>query len=163
MSYYRHPYVGEGADGARRSAQIDREEAATLDAHDPRRATLLESAARWEQQAEAIERQRAWTPPPPRPQPSGGRMTASMLGGGLLGVFAGLLVPYLPGFLVTVFTGETVGFSPVLVLLGWVVCVPLGGVLGSLWGLHRARRRPRPPIDMQQRPNQVIRPRRPGE
>jgi hypothetical protein len=28
VSYYRHPYVGEGADGARRSAQIDREEAA---------------------------------------------------------------------------------------------------------------------------------------
>jgi hypothetical protein len=57
MSYYRHPYVGDGADGARRSAQIDRKEAATLDAEDPRRATLLESAARWEQQAEAIERQ----------------------------------------------------------------------------------------------------------
>jgi hypothetical protein len=163
LSYYRHPYVGEGADGARRSAQIDRGEAATLDTDDPRRATLLESAARWEQQAEAIERQRAWTPPAPRPQPSGGRITASMLGWALLGVFLGLLFPFLPGFLYTVFTGAHGGFSAALTLVLWVVCVPLGGVLGSLWGLHRARRRPRRPIDIQQRPNQVIRRRRPGE
>lgn len=44
----RTPYVGEGADGARRSAQIDREEAAGLDRGDPRRERLLESAQRWE-------------------------------------------------------------------------------------------------------------------
>jgi predicted lipid-binding transport protein (Tim44 family) len=160
VSYYRHPYVGEGADGARRSAQIDREEADGLDADDQRRATLLESAARWEEQAEAIERQRAWTPPPPRPQPSGGRITAFMLGGALLGVLVGWL---LPGFLVAVVSGGHVGAATALMLAGWLVCVPLGGILGSLWGLHQARRRPRPPVDLQQRPNQVIRRRRPGE
>jgi hypothetical protein len=159
VSYYRHPYVGEGADGARRSAQIDREEADGLAADDPRRAGLLESAARWEQQADAIERQRAWQQPAPRPQPSGGRMTASMLGGALLGVLMGLLLPGI----VFAFTGEHVGAATVLTVMGWVVFVPLGGVLGSLWGLHRSRRRPRPPIDMQRRPNQVIRRRRPEE
>jgi hypothetical protein len=51
----RWPYVGEGADGARRSAQIDREEADTLDSSDPRRDELLLSAAAWELQAEREE------------------------------------------------------------------------------------------------------------
>lgn len=47
----RHPYVGEGADGCQRSAQIDREEAQTLDRANPRVELLEASAARWELQA----------------------------------------------------------------------------------------------------------------
>jgi hypothetical protein len=47
----RWPYVGEGADGCEQSAQIDREEAATLWVGHPRRETLAASAARWELQA----------------------------------------------------------------------------------------------------------------
>lgn len=50
----RRPYVGEGADGCRRSARIDREEADVAGDED-RRATLLESAERWEAQALEIE------------------------------------------------------------------------------------------------------------
>lgn len=48
----RTPYLGEGYDGARRSAQIDREEADGLDIEDPRHSELLDSAQRWEAQAE---------------------------------------------------------------------------------------------------------------
>ena len=50
----REPYVGEGADGARRSAQIDLEECDTLppgELHDLR----LLSAERWQMQAEELE------------------------------------------------------------------------------------------------------------
>lgn len=46
----RTPYVGEGRDGAERSAQIDREEADSLD-EGPRRDAVLTSAARWDAQA----------------------------------------------------------------------------------------------------------------
>jgi len=42
----REPYVGEGADGARRSAQIDLEEADCLPPGEVRDAALL-SAERW--------------------------------------------------------------------------------------------------------------------
>lgn len=52
---WREPYVGVGVDGARRSAEIDRSEADTLDRDSPRWATLLESSARWERQAEEME------------------------------------------------------------------------------------------------------------
>jgi hypothetical protein len=53
----REPYVGEGADGARRSAQMDREEAATLpEANMGRRTRLLISADRWEWQAARLEK-----------------------------------------------------------------------------------------------------------
>jgi hypothetical protein len=48
----RIPYVGEGSDGCRRSAQIDREESHTLDRSDLRRDHLLASAERWERQVE---------------------------------------------------------------------------------------------------------------
>jgi hypothetical protein len=51
----RDPYIGEGAEGARQSAVIDREEADTLDRSDPRRDTLLFSAIAWETQAEELE------------------------------------------------------------------------------------------------------------
>ena len=51
----RRPYVGAGADGALRSAQIDREEADVLEPDDPRREALLESARRWEGEADWIE------------------------------------------------------------------------------------------------------------
>lgn len=49
----REPYVGDGSDGCLRSAQIDREEADTLDTdlHADRIVELLESAIRWEAQA----------------------------------------------------------------------------------------------------------------
>jgi hypothetical protein len=50
----RDPYVGEGVDGALRSATIDRDELDTLDLGDPRRATLLDSIARWERQAKEV-------------------------------------------------------------------------------------------------------------
>lgn len=53
---WRNPYVGSGADGARRSAQIDREELALLSRDDPRRETLEASIERWERQAEDDER-----------------------------------------------------------------------------------------------------------
>jgi hypothetical protein len=52
----RAPYVGEGIDGAIRSAQIDREEAGGLVQGDPRRHELLVSADLWMRQAEALER-----------------------------------------------------------------------------------------------------------
>lgn len=50
----RHPYVGAGEDGARRSAQIDREEADTLSWSDPRHDELIASAERWEDQAHRL-------------------------------------------------------------------------------------------------------------
>jgi hypothetical protein len=57
----RQPYVTDYprtrwglADACRRSAQIDREEAHTLDAADPRQQTLADSAAAWERQAARI-------------------------------------------------------------------------------------------------------------
>lgn len=62
---HRAPYVGHGAAGARRSAQIDRDEAATLPTgpHQPgystsseaRKASLLASADAWEAQARRLE------------------------------------------------------------------------------------------------------------
>lgn len=62
----RRPYVGSGIDGARRSAQIDREEA-DVETNDERRALLLESARQWEEQADRIARhfREASTPPAP--------------------------------------------------------------------------------------------------
>lgn len=50
----RNPYVGEGADGARRSAAIDRSEADGLDPG-PYRDAVLASAARWEDHAAELE------------------------------------------------------------------------------------------------------------
>ena len=50
----REPYVGEGADGARRSAQIDLEEADCLPVGEQRDHCLL-SAERWILQAEYLE------------------------------------------------------------------------------------------------------------
>jgi hypothetical protein len=49
------PYVGQGVDGCHRSAQIDREEADTLDVLDVRREQLYASADAWERQAEQLE------------------------------------------------------------------------------------------------------------
>ena len=54
---WRSPYVGDGADGARRSATIDRDELDTLDRDDPRYDTIAESAERWDAQAKALERE----------------------------------------------------------------------------------------------------------
>lgn len=50
----RRPYVGEGADGCRRSAQIDLEEADCLDPGERKDQCLL-SAERWMLQAEHLE------------------------------------------------------------------------------------------------------------
>lgn len=58
MNGWRRPYVGSGADGARRSAEIDREERDLLDRDDPRRESLTDSVERWERQARE-EEQRA--------------------------------------------------------------------------------------------------------
>lgn len=65
MTEHRTPYVGEGADGARRSAQIDQEELDTLpdfldgeaytDAVAQRRAALANSRHRWLEQARDLE------------------------------------------------------------------------------------------------------------
>lgn len=51
----RRPYVGQGVDGARRSARVDHEEADTLPAGEDRDRCLL-SAERWGRQAEHLER-----------------------------------------------------------------------------------------------------------
>lgn len=53
---WRVPYVGVGAEGARRSAQIDRDELASLALDDPRYPGVEASAARWDRQAQEIER-----------------------------------------------------------------------------------------------------------
>lgn len=45
------PYVGEGADGCERSAQIVRDELATLPAGDARRGELEEQAQAWDERA----------------------------------------------------------------------------------------------------------------
>jgi hypothetical protein len=55
MTARRDPYVGAGADGCRRSAQVDLEEADTLDELNPRREVLAASARAWELQAELEE------------------------------------------------------------------------------------------------------------
>ena len=55
MSDLRIPYVGEGADGARRSAAIDLSEADGYDATDPRRDERLLSALAWQLQADLLE------------------------------------------------------------------------------------------------------------
>jgi len=52
--HHRRPYVGAGSEGARRSAQIDREEADTLHPSDERYDRLLASARQWEAQASEI-------------------------------------------------------------------------------------------------------------
>ncbi len=54
MTGHRNPYVGDGADGARRSAQIDLEEADCLPTGDQRDTCLL-SAERWIMQAEELD------------------------------------------------------------------------------------------------------------
>lgn len=46
------PYVGEGSDGCQRSAQIVRDELATLPAGDPRRDELEAQAQAWDERAE---------------------------------------------------------------------------------------------------------------
>lgn len=52
---FRVPYVGDGPDGCRRSAQIDREEADTLALDDPRRTARVASAQAWDAQARELE------------------------------------------------------------------------------------------------------------
>jgi hypothetical protein len=63
--------------------------------------------------------------------------------GGLLGVLAGLIAPFLPGFLAQVFFNTDIyGSDPGAWLgLAMLVTVPVGGILGALWGTRRARRR----------------------
>jgi hypothetical protein len=56
MTGFRTPYVGDGAEGARRSAAIDREEADVTDPADPRYGVLLASARLWDEQARAAAR-----------------------------------------------------------------------------------------------------------
>jgi hypothetical protein len=51
---WREPYVGQGADGARRSAQVDREEADTLAPGSRAWNQAHLSAERWERQAEQM-------------------------------------------------------------------------------------------------------------
>lgn len=62
LPFHRIPYVLDGDDPvelARRSAQIDLEEADTLAADDPMVGWLHGSAARWRQQADELEAARA--------------------------------------------------------------------------------------------------------
>lgn len=54
---FRDPYVGDGVEGARRSAQIDRQEADTFDAGSPRWLLAMNSAANWDEQAARLEQQ----------------------------------------------------------------------------------------------------------
>lgn len=51
MSEYRTPYVGEGADGAKRSAAIDREEADTHPNGGREWKRCMRSAHAWDEQA----------------------------------------------------------------------------------------------------------------
>jgi hypothetical protein len=53
---HRHPYVGEGASGARRSAMIDEDEALTYPPNSKDRLQRLDSARRWRRQAAELER-----------------------------------------------------------------------------------------------------------
>ena len=56
MSAHRLPYVGDGADGARRSAEIDRTERDGLGRWQLEEyARLTDSIARWETQARDLE------------------------------------------------------------------------------------------------------------
>lgn len=57
MDNLRRPYVGEGIDGALRSAAIDESEADTLDRADPRLDDVLASARRWREQAAWLQAQ----------------------------------------------------------------------------------------------------------
>jgi hypothetical protein len=52
---WRDPYVGVGADGARRSAEIDRSEADALPGGSDRWQDCMSSALAWERQAEEME------------------------------------------------------------------------------------------------------------
>lgn len=56
VTSHRYPYIGDGVDGALRSARIDEEEAEMLEAGE-RRDSLLLSAERWRMQAEDLARQ----------------------------------------------------------------------------------------------------------
>lgn len=58
MEPMRNPYVGEGADGAFRSAAIDESEAECLDSSDPRVEELRASARRWREQAAQLSVQK---------------------------------------------------------------------------------------------------------
>lgn len=51
MSAHRSPYVGHGADGCRRSADIDRSEADTYPTGSPDWQRCIDSADRWDTQA----------------------------------------------------------------------------------------------------------------
>jgi hypothetical protein len=110
-----------------------------------------------------------WGPPPgwgaPRPQPpwqppvNSGRIVAYVILGGLLGMFVGLFVPFLPGLLAQVFFGADVYSAGASTWLGLaaLVTVPLCGILGALWGMRRAKRwRQRPPIDPGHYPNRIV-------
>ena len=91
----------------------------------------------------------------PQQPASSGRLVASIIAGGILGLIAGAFVPVLnEAALARGYTrgaGSTIGLTP-----AWLITMPLGGLLGALWGMRRARR-PRQPIDTIRRPNQVIR------
>ncbi len=95
---------------------------------------------------------------PQQPPPSSGRLVASIIAGGLLGFLAGGFAPFVPAFLAQVFFNADIYGSGAAGWLGLAVLVTmsLGGLLGALWGMRRARR-PRQPIDTIRRPNQVIR------
>ena len=74
--------------------------------------------------------------PPPQPPPSSGRLVASIIGGGLLGFVAGAFAPFVPAFLVQVFFNADIYGPGAAGLLGlaMLVTMPLGGLLGALWG-----------------------------
>jgi hypothetical protein len=108
-----------------------------------------------------MAQQPPWQPPPPQPpqQPgSAGGLVASIILGGALGMFAGFLMPFLPGFLAQLLFDVDIYGPGAGVLLGLVMLltVPVGGILGALWGMRRAQRR-RPPLDPSRYPNRVIR------
>lgn len=54
MTEHRNPYVGEGIDGALRSARIDEEESDLYPAGSARADRCLISAARWRAQAREL-------------------------------------------------------------------------------------------------------------
>lgn len=93
-------------------------------------------------------------PPPQQPPASSGRLVASIIAGGILGMVAGAFVAVL---LEAAVAGDSQ--APGIPVLLMLVLAPAGGLLGALWGMRQGRRlrRPRPPVDPSRYPNRVIR------
>jgi MFS family permease len=92
---------------------------------------------------------------PPPPRPSSGRLVASILAGGFLGMVVGAFIPAL----VQGLTGAEGAGAAAWLVVAMFVTMPIGGLLGALWGMRRGRRGqrpPRPPEEWRRRPNRIV-------